>query len=85
MSAEAAQTIRDWIRHLHSADFAQIAVKSPEARQDVGEKVIDVNNNQITEENEEAEEEAPEENMDDDAGEEPPAEEEEEAMEDDME
>ena len=52
MSAEAAQTIRDWIRHLHSADFAQIAIKSPEARQEVGEKVIDVNNNQITEENE---------------------------------
>ena len=57
MSAEAANTIRDWIRHLQSSDFAQIALKSPEARQEIregdGVKVIDVNVNKIAEENEE--------------------------------
>ena len=58
MSAEAASTIRDRLRHLHSADFAQIAVESPEARQDIkegeveGVKVIDLNVNKIAEENE---------------------------------
>ena len=58
MSAEAASTIRDWLRHLQSADFAQIAVESPEARQDIkegeveGVKVIDLNVNKIAEENE---------------------------------
>ena len=56
MSAEAANTIRAWISHLQSADFAQIALKSPEARQEAREgdglKVIDVNVTKIAEENE---------------------------------
>ena len=49
MSEEAAKTIRAWIRHLQSADFSQIAVKSTEARQE-GRQELDLNLSKIAEE-----------------------------------
>ena len=55
MSEEAASVVRAWLRHIQTAEFGEIAVRSSEPWQEGGEKEINLSINRIVEEEEDEE------------------------------